>query len=498
MAMFTQLGFEPEGLLKDHVRSRAGEVHDLLVLAHFVEAAVGDDAHDRRSRTSCSATARTATDGRPAATRLSPRRPRLARAGAAAGAAGPPAAGDAGAWRRGARRWPAAIAAATARYPTAPALIDDDGSLTLRRAVDRPPTASAAGCAARGVGPRQHRRASSPATTAASCSSVVAAAKLGADIVYLNTGFAGPAARRRRRPRGHRHGPPRRRVRRRSSPSAGARGRRRRQRAAPRSAPSARCLPLAPTRRVGRQVILTSGTTGRPKGAARTAARRRRRADAAAVERCRSGPATPSSSPPRCSTPGASSHLGVGLGMSSTAVLQSQFDPEAHAGRRSPSTAPAGSSSCRSCCSASSPSAARSIARYDTSSLRYIASSGSALGATAGDGGAPPLRADPLQHLRLDRGLAGDDRRAGRPPGGPVDGRPAGAGQRRCGSSTPTAARCSVRTRSGGSSSAAASRFDGYTGGGGKEQHRRAAVERRPRALRPPTAGCSSTAATTT
>jgi L-amino acid N-acyltransferase YncA len=37
VAMFSQLGFEPEGLLKDHVRSQAGEVHDLLVLAHFVE-----------------------------------------------------------------------------------------------------------------------------------------------------------------------------------------------------------------------------------------------------------------------------------------------------------------------------------------------------------------------------------------------------------------------------------------------------------------------------
>jgi ribosomal protein S18 acetylase RimI-like enzyme len=36
VAMFTQLGFEPEGLLKDHVRSRGGEVHDLLVLSHFV------------------------------------------------------------------------------------------------------------------------------------------------------------------------------------------------------------------------------------------------------------------------------------------------------------------------------------------------------------------------------------------------------------------------------------------------------------------------------
>ena len=37
VAMFSQLGFQPEGLLKEHVRSRAGEVHDLLVLAHFVE-----------------------------------------------------------------------------------------------------------------------------------------------------------------------------------------------------------------------------------------------------------------------------------------------------------------------------------------------------------------------------------------------------------------------------------------------------------------------------
>lgn len=37
VAMFTRLGFEPEGLLKDHVRSQDGEVHDLLVLSHLVE-----------------------------------------------------------------------------------------------------------------------------------------------------------------------------------------------------------------------------------------------------------------------------------------------------------------------------------------------------------------------------------------------------------------------------------------------------------------------------
>ena len=38
VAMFTGLGFEAEGLLKDHVRSQTGQVHDLLVLSHFVQA----------------------------------------------------------------------------------------------------------------------------------------------------------------------------------------------------------------------------------------------------------------------------------------------------------------------------------------------------------------------------------------------------------------------------------------------------------------------------
>ena len=37
VAMFTALGFEAEGLLRDHVRSQSAQVHDLLVLSHFVE-----------------------------------------------------------------------------------------------------------------------------------------------------------------------------------------------------------------------------------------------------------------------------------------------------------------------------------------------------------------------------------------------------------------------------------------------------------------------------
>ena len=35
--MFTGLGFEAEALLKSHVRDSSGVVHDLFVMAHFVD-----------------------------------------------------------------------------------------------------------------------------------------------------------------------------------------------------------------------------------------------------------------------------------------------------------------------------------------------------------------------------------------------------------------------------------------------------------------------------
>ncbi|MGH8979208.1 MAG: GNAT family N-acetyltransferase [Acidimicrobiia bacterium] len=38
IGMFRTLGFEPEALLADHVRDRAGEVRDLMVLANDVES----------------------------------------------------------------------------------------------------------------------------------------------------------------------------------------------------------------------------------------------------------------------------------------------------------------------------------------------------------------------------------------------------------------------------------------------------------------------------
>jgi ribosomal protein S18 acetylase RimI-like enzyme len=39
VAMFTGLGFQAEGLLRDHVRDRDGELRDLVLLSHSVEDA---------------------------------------------------------------------------------------------------------------------------------------------------------------------------------------------------------------------------------------------------------------------------------------------------------------------------------------------------------------------------------------------------------------------------------------------------------------------------
>ena len=56
VAMFTQLGFEPEGLLKDHVRSQSGRGPRPARAGPLRRGAVGDDARRRASTTSCSAT----------------------------------------------------------------------------------------------------------------------------------------------------------------------------------------------------------------------------------------------------------------------------------------------------------------------------------------------------------------------------------------------------------------------------------------------------------
>lgn len=38
IAMFTSIGFDPEALLRDHICDRQGNLHDLVVLSHEVEA----------------------------------------------------------------------------------------------------------------------------------------------------------------------------------------------------------------------------------------------------------------------------------------------------------------------------------------------------------------------------------------------------------------------------------------------------------------------------
>ena len=173
------------------------------------------------------------------------------------------------------------IAAATARYPRAPALIDDVGPLSygdLWGATD-------------GIARGLRDRSIGPGTTIGILArngrcfvlSMVAAAKLGADVVYLNTGFAGPQLADVVAHEGidavlHDDVF--------ADIVTGAK---------PRIAVPANELtalgeqrsfaPLRPTRHVGRQVILTSGTTGRPKGASRGAVRRHRHAHTTARDR---------------------------------------------------------------------------------------------------------------------------------------------------------------------------------------------------------------------
>jgi ribosomal protein S18 acetylase RimI-like enzyme len=42
LAMFSSLGFTGEALLRDHIRDRNGELHDLVMLAHFVDGMWAD------------------------------------------------------------------------------------------------------------------------------------------------------------------------------------------------------------------------------------------------------------------------------------------------------------------------------------------------------------------------------------------------------------------------------------------------------------------------
>jgi fatty-acyl-CoA synthase len=177
-------------------------------------------------------------------------------------------------------RWgftPAAgYATAAARYPDDPAIIDDAGTLTFAE-LDRRTSAIARGLQEAGV-TEGERVALLARNHRGFVEALVAISKLGADAVLLNTSFAGPqlagvmkgekarvvihdeeftellregARRRRRFIAWHDTEPPR------TTPTLDA--------LAERHAGET----VAPPSRSGRIVILTSGTTGAPKGAAR-------------------------------------------------------------------------------------------------------------------------------------------------------------------------------------------------------------------------------------
>ncbi len=354
-----------------------------------------------------------------------------------------------------------ALAAATARYPQAAAMIDDEGPLTYAR-LWQESDGVARHLRAHGIGPdttvgllhRNHR---------GFVISLAGASKVGADIVYLNTGFAAPQLADVVEGEGidavlHDDED--------AEAVAAVGPRLALGRAEMRELGEQRSrMPLVPSRHVGRTVILTSGTTGRPKGARR------------------SGMGNPDALTPVLSTipirardtvviaaplfhAWGLSHLGIGMGLSSTAVVQRRFDPEATLALID-AHRPAGLVVVPVMLQRILALGGETIARYDTSSLRYIASSGSAI--------APAVVTETLQRfgpilynvygsteVALATIATPDDLRdapgtAGRPTASSIVRLLDDAGQ-----PVPVGATGRVFVGSGG-------RFEGYTGGGSKE-----------------------------
>ncbi|MHB8694912.1 MAG: AMP-binding protein [Solirubrobacteraceae bacterium] len=265
------------------------------------------------------------------------------------------------------------FAGATARHPSVHAVIDEQGPLTyweLWAQTD----AVARELRRRGVGPgvrigllaRDHR---------GFVVALLAASKTGADIVLLNTGFAGQQLRDVLASEGvelllhdDEFAPVVAVARPAASLSASEIERLGQERDH---------MPLRPTRHQGRLIVMTSGTTGRPKGATRTS-------------RIGSVLQVLASLPLRArdtvvvATPLFHSwglgHLAIGLGFSSTAILRRTFDPQALL-EAIDRHRPDGLVVVPIMLHRILDLGGEEIARYDTSSLRYIACSGSALGA---------------------------------------------------------------------------------------------------------------------
>jgi fatty-acyl-CoA synthase len=286
------------------------------------------------------------------------------------------------------RKWgpssPAAFLGGAIRFPDRAAIIDDRGALSYREVHLR---TNALACELRkvGIGERQN--------VAIMCrnhrgfiEATVACAKLGAGALYLNTAFAGPQITD---------------VLRREDPAAviydeefselvaeGAEGRKRliawsepgSSAAEPTleqliAAGSDAELP-APSEK-GRVVILTSGTTGTPKGAARTQPDTLEPAAALFSKIPLKARGTTMIAAPLFHSWGYA-HFTLGLALSSTLVLRRRFDPEetlsAVAQHRASALAVVPVMLQRIL-----DLGPQTLARYDTSCLKVIAVSGSAL-----------------------------------------------------------------------------------------------------------------------
>ena len=250
---------------------------------------------------------------------------------------------------------------------------------------------------------------------------------------------------------------------------------------------------LDPPEESGRFVILTSGTTGAPKGAQRA------QPDtlgplAALFSRIplRAHERTVIAAPLFHSWGFA--HFLLGLSLSSTYVLRRRFDPEDTL-RVAQQTGATALIVVPVMMQRILELPAETLATYRLPALRITAASGSALPGRAGDPVDGHLRRQPLQPLRVDRGRLGDDRDARGPARGaghrgPPAPRDRGADRRRRG----------PRRRAGQDRARVRRERDGLRGlhrrwrkGGA----RRAAVVGRRRPLRFGRDGCSSTDATT-
>ena len=363
--------------------------------------------------------------------------------------------------------------ASAARYPDEVALIDELGQLTFREIQERT-NALAHALADDGVNEgdnvaimaRNHR---------GFVESVVACSKLGAHALFLNTSFSGPQladVADREKPKAIVYDEEFAEV----LADAGHRRKRYISWAEPEGETKDPTLEeliergdtanVVPPAEPGKAIILTSGTTGTPKGASRSQPKSLDPV-AALLSRIplKAREKTMIAAP--LFHAWGFAHFTLGMGLSSTIVLKRKFDEEATLSL----TAQHG-------CTALVvvPVMLQRILelddeildRYDLSRVKAVPVSGSALPGLAERALDGPLRRQPLQPLRLDRGRVGDDRH----PEGPA------RGARHRGQAAARHRREDLRRRRPARSTTGDTgrifvgndlQFEGYTGGGNKD-----------------------------